>query len=253
MRTTRRTLLVLAVLALVLPLAAAAGAKDKPAPPPRPAEPVLYEVAMTLVEGHDGLATNDAATGDELCFYDPEQSGDDPIPIGPITMEFDGHGYMAGVHGPEVPRLAVTADITWSRLHPETPPTQFFGECHGGQVLGSTAEWAGTLMITADSGGNPTGLVWHFDHYATLEYYGKDKVRTLIEEGLTLRSLCDPVDPEYAACQEFQADEREEEPGTYDVSGTFTLYVWDRTIIPNPYVFQGSSFFKFTMTFTPVP
>jgi hypothetical protein len=234
MRTTRRTLLVLAVLALVLPLAATAGAKGhQPDKPPGKPETVLYEVTMTLEQGDEGLATT--------C---PETDGF-------IMMEGGKLGYKAGVGGPEVARLRITATIPWSgRMTEPAFGDGFDGECYGGEASGSEADWAGTLLIYADSAGNPTEFLWHFDHYASLEYYGRDKVRTVLNDGFTLRSLCDRVDPKYDECQEFEATEREQERGTYDVSGTFTLYVWDRTIIPNPYVFQGSSFFEFTMTFT---
>jgi hypothetical protein len=218
MRTTRRTLLVLAVLALVLPLAATAGAKGKPAPPPRPAEPVLYEVTMTVKEGYNGLATT--------CD-------------GPITMEFgDRFGYKAGRALPPS-ELAVTA-----------PDIGFLGECHGDQTNVPPPVLPAILQITADRAGNPTGLVWHFDYNATQTTYGKDKVRIEVLEWLTLRSLCDPVDPEYADCEEFKATETA--AGVYDVSGTFTLYRWTPALSPRP-VFQGSSLFEFEMTFTTAP
>jgi len=232
MRTTRRTLLVLVVLALVLPLAATAGAgPSKPAP----VKPVYYQVELTLT-GDSGLATT--------C-------------PGPITMEFGNYGYKAvrptdpADPGPE---LAITADagMTWSRHRPTESSGTFSGECHGRQINPLPPAWPAILQITADRAGNPTGLVWHFDYYATQTTYKNNRVRIEALEWLTLRSLCDPIDPEYADCQEFEATETAPGSGVYEVSGTFTLYRWYPAGSPNP-EFQGSSFFEFTMTFEPVP
>lgn len=214
MRTTRRTLLVLVVLALVLPLAAAAGAKpNKPAP----VEPVYYQVELTLT-GEHGLATT--------C-------------PGPITMEFGDFGYKAG-QNTDPAELVITADIVWSRLLPEpTGDKVFSDECHGSQINEPPPTWHGILQIKVDRAGNPTGLVWHFDYYFVQTGHGKNQ-RTEALEWLTLRSGDD-----------FAATETAPGSGVYDVSGTFTLYRENPADSPHP-VFQGSSYFKFTMAFTKV-
>jgi len=227
MRATRTTLLVLVVLALVLPLAATAGAK----PNRPPVQPVYYQVELTPT-GDNGLATT--------C-------------PGPITMEFGNSGYKAGSNT-DPAELAITAGITWSRLLPTPGSGAFSGECHGSQINDPPPAWPAILQITADPAGNPTGLVWHFDYYATQTTYGKDRVRAEALEWLTLRSLCAVDHPEYD-CYPFAATELTSDgSGTrsYDVSGTFTLYRWYPADSPNP-EFQGSSFLQFTMTFTPVP
>jgi hypothetical protein len=215
-KTKRRIVLVLLVLAvtgLTLPVSAAAAAKGKPAP-------IYYEVSMSLDEATDGLETTCEA--------------------GPIRMLYDtAHGMLiaTGQNGTEVARLFVRLGIPWIREYPYHlgQAGAGFQECHGGQTLRSPALWGGNLMISIDSAGNPTRVLWHFDHYVEQTVVRKRVITSLLE-GFTLSS----------------GDSLAYDSGTHHASGTFALFRWDPSLTPDTYELQGISPFGFTLILTQV-
>jgi hypothetical protein len=218
-KTTRRIVLVLLVLALAiltLPVSAVAAAKGKPAS-------VYYEVTMSLNGGADGLQTTCAP--------------------GPVKMLLDaGHGMLTatGDNGTEVAKLFVRLGIPWWRDHPYSalPPVGLgqsgdgFNECHGGQAPLSPGIWGGNLMISIDSAGHPTRVLWHFDHYVEQTVDKRGRVTTSLLEGFTLSS----------------GETLTYDSGSHLASGTFALFRWEPGLTPGPYQLLGSAEFSFTLT-----
>jgi hypothetical protein len=241
MKTTKRLLVIAAVLAVPLWIAGSAvGGVDCDNPKfaenpqcttttvpettttttasPEP-EPQFVDVTMTRV-GAEGLDTTiDCDDGDGVA--------------GSLRMELRADGLYGDA---VVPALGLfVAEVDADRLFPEpTSDVVGFEGCHSGDAS------YGGLVITLDDAGAVTDLLWHFDYYLDYTTRGKRSLLSVMEH-FTLSGHDLAWDAE-----------------TSTVSGSFDVlyHLEDRTTntsVGYEPVAGSPRFLEFTVTWTPTP